>query len=219
MPGLPLPNLSWTFPLPKDKAAPQSRWTLDQGVDIAAPAHTPLYAVGSGTIVRHGIPGFGDDAPVLKLDGNRGYVYYGHAGPGNAVKLGTHVNAGDVIGEVGAGRVGISTGPHLEIGLANATGNPIGRSTASTVKTFLTGANDPGGSVLPSIPNPVTAAENAAASAAKTAVTGVLGDLWNTIAGKAEYAGLFLLLILAGVGLAVFGLTRAAGRHPQEATV
>jgi murein DD-endopeptidase MepM/ murein hydrolase activator NlpD len=41
------------------------------------------------------------------------------------VPIGRHVSAGSVIGEVGAGIVGISTGPHLEIGFSDATGTPV----------------------------------------------------------------------------------------------
>jgi murein DD-endopeptidase MepM/ murein hydrolase activator NlpD len=40
--------------------------------------------------------------------------------------IGTHVSAGQVISEVGAGIVGISSGPHLEIGFSDSSGTPIG---------------------------------------------------------------------------------------------
>jgi murein DD-endopeptidase MepM/ murein hydrolase activator NlpD len=129
----------FVFPLPKSAASPPSSWSLDDGVDIAAPGHTPLYAVGSGTVVLHGIGGFGPWAPVLHLDDGR-YVYYGHAGPGNSVAIGTHVGAGAVIGEVGAGIVGISTGPHLEIGFADSGGSPLGPSTAPQMHDLLLGS-------------------------------------------------------------------------------
>ncbi len=133
------PGGGFVFPLPKSVAASPGSWSLDDGVDISAPGHTPLYAVGSGTIVLHGIGGFGDWAPVLHLDDGR-YVYYGHAGPGNGVAVGTHVSAGQVIGEVGAGIVGISTGPHLEIGFAGSSGAPLGPSTAGQMEQLLQGA-------------------------------------------------------------------------------
>jgi murein DD-endopeptidase MepM/ murein hydrolase activator NlpD len=89
--------------------------------------------------VLHGLGGFGPWAPVLRLDDGR-LFYYGHAGPGNSVPVGTHVVAGQVIGEVGAGIVGISTGPHLEIGLAAPSGYPIGPSSASTMQQLLLSA-------------------------------------------------------------------------------
>lgn len=131
------------FPMPAGAAGPPGTWTNDQGVDITGAGHTPLLAVAAGTIVAHGITGFGDDAPVLKLDqpiGSFAAIYYGHAGPGGAVPIGTHVQAGQVIGEVGAGIVGISTGPHLEIGFSSVTGNPVGPSTAPAMHQLLLAA-------------------------------------------------------------------------------
>lgn len=92
--------------------------SVDQGVDYAAPAGTPLYAVGAGVIIREGVAGFGLNTPVLNITAGPlagRTVYYGHAGP-DLVPLGAHVAAGQQISEVGAGIVGISTGPHLEIG-------------------------------------------------------------------------------------------------------
>jgi murein DD-endopeptidase MepM/ murein hydrolase activator NlpD len=126
----------FVFPMPKPDAAPPGTWTLDQGVDIAAPGGTPLLAVGSGTVVLHGIGGFGPSAPVLHLDSGP-YVYYGHAGPGNWVAVGTHVNAGQVISEVGYGIVGISSGSDLELGFADSSGSPIGSSTAPHMMSLL----------------------------------------------------------------------------------
>jgi murein DD-endopeptidase MepM/ murein hydrolase activator NlpD len=129
----------FTFPMPKGAASPPGTWTLDNGVDIAAPGNTPLLAVCSGTIVLHGIGGFGPSAPILHCDSGQ-YVYYGHAGPGNAQAVGTHVGAGQVISEVGAGIVGISTGPHLEIGFADGSGSLLGPGTAPQMMSLLQGS-------------------------------------------------------------------------------
>ena len=92
--------------------------SVDQGVDYSAPGGTPLYAMGDGVIIGEGISGFGPNAPVLQITSGplKGLeVYYGHAGT-DLVHVGDHVTAGQQISQVGYGIVGISTGPHLEIG-------------------------------------------------------------------------------------------------------
>jgi murein DD-endopeptidase MepM/ murein hydrolase activator NlpD len=133
----------FVFPLPKSAASGPGSWSEDQGVDISAPGDTPEYAVCSGTIVLHGIGGFGPWAPVLHCDSpiaGYSYVYYGHAGPANQVPVGTHVGAGSVMSSIGPGIVGISTGPHLEIGFADSSGSPIGGGSASTMMSLLHGS-------------------------------------------------------------------------------
>jgi peptidoglycan hydrolase CwlO-like protein len=133
----------FAFPLPKSAASPPGSWSPDQGVDISAPGDTPEFAVCSGTIVLHGIGGFGPWAPVLHCDGSidgYSYVYYGHAGPVGQLPIGTHVGAGQVMSSVGPGIVGISTGPHLEIGFADSSGSPIGSGTAGTMMSLLQAA-------------------------------------------------------------------------------
>jgi peptidoglycan hydrolase CwlO-like protein len=135
----PVSSAGFAFPLPKSAASPPGTWSLDQGVDISAPGDTPEYAVCSGTIVLHGIGGFGPWAPVLHCDGSLAgysYVYYGHAGPADQLPIGTHVGAGQVMSSIGPGIVGISTGPHLEIGFADSSGSPIGGG-ASTMMSLL----------------------------------------------------------------------------------
>ncbi len=141
--GPPSSGGGFTFPLPKSAASPPGTWSEDQGVDISAPGDTPEYAVCSGTIVLHGIGGFGPDAPVLHCDspvGGYDYVYYGHAGPANQLPVGTHVGAGQVMSSVGPGIVGISTGPHLEIGFSDGSGSPVGGGSASTMMSLLQSA-------------------------------------------------------------------------------
>lgn len=134
---------SFTFPMPKGDVSPPATWSLDEGVDISAPGGTPELAVCSGTVVLHGIGGFGPSAPVLHCDSPLAgyeYVYYGHAGPGNWTPVGTHVSQGQVISEVGYGDVGISTGPHLEIGFADSSGSPVGPSSAPQMMSLLRSA-------------------------------------------------------------------------------
>lgn len=130
----------FSFPMPTSAASPSGSWSLDDGVDISAPGGTPLYAVCSGTVVLHGIGGFGPSAPVIHCDSplsGYDYVYYGHAGPGNWTPVGTHVGQGQVISEVGYGIVGMSTGPHLEIGFADSSGSPVGPASAPAMAGLL----------------------------------------------------------------------------------
>jgi murein DD-endopeptidase MepM/ murein hydrolase activator NlpD len=131
------------FPVPAGDAAPPATWSLGQGVNIAVPAGTPELAVCTGTVVLHGIGGLGPSAPVLRcdqpLDGHSD-VYYGFAGPTHLAAVAANVAVGQPIARVGDAIIGTSTGPHLEIGFADASGTPLGATAARQMLTLLRAA-------------------------------------------------------------------------------
>ena len=138
-----------SLPLPANEMLPGS-WSYDAGIDIPAPAGTPEYAVGPGVIVREGLPGFGPNAPVLRVTAGPlagKSFYYGHAGP-DTVPVGAQVQAGQQISEVGAGIVGISTGPHIEFGLYPAAG---GAAVAPILQQLMAASSSatPNGTATP----------------------------------------------------------------------
>ena len=141
----------WVFPLyPLARVAPRSWWSLDAGVDLGGNANqcgaqVVELAVADGTIVHEGLDGFGSSSPVLLIESgpDRGrFLYYGHAAPA-LVPVGAHVRAGQRIAEVGCGSVGISSAPHLELGMepVGAT-NPVdmpgvGETSNETMSNLL----------------------------------------------------------------------------------
>ncbi|MDD2283703.1 MAG: M23 family metallopeptidase [Eubacteriales bacterium] len=86
-----------------------SRRGTHGGVDIGAPAGTPIYAAAAGTvIISQWGPSYGN---YVKIDHGNGYAtLYAHASA-RLVKPGQWVSKGQVIAKVGS--TGNSTGPHL----------------------------------------------------------------------------------------------------------
>ncbi|WP_019585674.1 peptidoglycan DD-metalloendopeptidase family protein [Deinococcus apachensis] len=77
------------------------------GVDLAAPAGTPVYAAADGTVTESGYGAYGMNVYTAQGDST---LVYGHLSR-TAVTPGQAVRRGDLLGEVGC--TGICTGPHL----------------------------------------------------------------------------------------------------------
>lgn len=110
------------------------------GVDYAAPVGTPVYAIGSGKVIKKAYQR-GGAGYYLKLRHNNGYVTtYMHLSRFAAgLKEGDHVKQKQVIGYVGS--TGVSTGPHLDFRV-HENGKPIDPlSIKSTPKVPISKAN------------------------------------------------------------------------------
>lgn len=181
----------YSLPLPKSAMMPGS-WSIDQGVDIPAGAGTPEFAIGPGQIISEGIQGFGSNAPVLRISAGPlagRNIYYGHAGP-DTVKVGQTVAAGQQISEVGAGKVGISSGPHIEIGFGPPFGH--GDSMAGLLQQLMGGAGVtgvPGGA--------------GAISRVKVKTPGAIGKVAQGAVDKARAAANKVLASQQGAGAGV----------------
>ena len=165
-PAAPIGSTAAEFPIqPVSLVVPPSQWTTDQGVDVATSGaacypQAKEVALGDGQIVRVGIDGFGEWAPVEHITSgplSGLYVYYGHAKPdAQGIAVGTHVLTGQVISYVGCGAVGISSGPHVEVGFTFPDGapGPLCNGSAyamwSILRSLYEGHGIPGNVVVPS---------------------------------------------------------------------
>lgn len=110
-------NQGWTFPTDKGAVTYTSgfgaRWGAQhQGVDLAGPVGTPVFAACDGTVIAAGSAGGFGQWIVIQHDinGKRYDTVYGHVETID-VGVGQAVKAGDKIGTIG--NRGQSTGPHL----------------------------------------------------------------------------------------------------------
>ena len=98
-------------------------WRKHEGVDLAAPKGTPVYATGNAVVSQaRWRNGYGQ---LIELNHGFGYkTRYGHLSK-MYVKEGDSVTRGQVIGEVG--NTGVSVGSHLhyEVRFRDNTVNPI----------------------------------------------------------------------------------------------
>ena len=93
------------------------------GIDIAAPTGTPIYASAAGTVIISKASGYngGYGLYVAIKHGNGTQTVYGHMSKVNVV-VGEQVDQGEVIGAVG--NTGRSTGPHIHFEIRGAK-NPF----------------------------------------------------------------------------------------------
>jgi murein DD-endopeptidase MepM/ murein hydrolase activator NlpD len=96
---------------------------LHEGIDIWAPANTPIHAAAAGTIVWAG-PRNGYGNAVVIDHGSGVATLYAHQSS-IAVSVGQSVGRGDVIGYVG--QTGLAAGPHLhfEVRVGGKTYDPL----------------------------------------------------------------------------------------------
>lgn len=97
------------------------RWgRMHEGIDIAAPTGTPIYASASGTVIAAGWAGGYGNFTAIDHGGSVATAY-GHQSS-IVVSVGQTVSQGDLIGYVGS--TGYSTGPHLHFEV-RLNGNPV----------------------------------------------------------------------------------------------
>ena len=109
----------WSYPTDKSKTTVSSGFgmrdgTRHNGIDLAGPLGTPIFAAREGTVIAAGpAEGFGNWIVLRhEVEGKRVDTVYGHmAANGVLVKRGDTVKAGQMIGKIG--NEGQSTGPHL----------------------------------------------------------------------------------------------------------
>ncbi|WP_138160686.1 murein hydrolase activator EnvC family protein [Peptoniphilus catoniae] len=97
-------------------------YKFHSGVDIPAPAGTPVVAVKSGVVIMaRSMSGYGN---VVMVDHGDIVTVYAH-NSSLKVSVGQKVNAGDVVSLVGS--TGLSTGPHLhfEVRVGGKTVDPL----------------------------------------------------------------------------------------------
>ncbi|MFS8641377.1 MAG: peptidoglycan DD-metalloendopeptidase family protein [Symbiobacteriaceae bacterium] len=143
-PDSPFADPSYVFPFPKgatyspytDTMGAARQWNGEswghEGTDIPAPKGTPIVAVASGTIIRYGWNTLGGYRLTIELDDHPGYrFYYAHlSGYAPGLKLGSHVEKGQLLGYVGStgeGPEGTSGRfiDHLHFGIYDPNWNAI----------------------------------------------------------------------------------------------
>lgn len=95
---------------------------VHRGIDLAMPEGTTLRSIADGTVekvVDYGATNLGKGVFIRHNDGT--VSIYGHMSDTSAVRVGEHVNAGELIGY--SGNTGSSTASHLHYAIKDANGN------------------------------------------------------------------------------------------------
>lgn len=115
-----------------------------KGIDLKAPAGTPVRSAGPGAIVAispNPSPSYG--VQVVIYHGNGVYTHYAHLQPGSpTLRPGTKVKAGDVIGRVGrTGNTPSSGDTHLHFEVRIGSPRPVtaGGKTSDPLKLLPRG--------------------------------------------------------------------------------
>jgi murein DD-endopeptidase MepM/ murein hydrolase activator NlpD len=82
------------------------------GIDYSAPAGTPVFALGDGTVIHAGYAGQSGHYIKIKHNGTYTTGYLHLRAYAEGIHQGSRVRQGQVIGYVGS--TGLSTGPHLD---------------------------------------------------------------------------------------------------------
>ncbi|WGF87701.1 peptidoglycan DD-metalloendopeptidase family protein [Marinivivus vitaminiproducens] len=130
-------RLSSGFGMRKHPVLGYSR--MHKGTDFAAPTGTPIYAAGSGTVVRASRYGSFGNYVLIRHNSQYDTAYAHMSKFARGMKPGVRVTQGQVIGYVGT--TGRSTGPHLhyEVHQNGDAVNPM--TVQQAFVDSLTGAN------------------------------------------------------------------------------
>ncbi len=111
----PVSGYTITSPFGYRKAPTKGASTYHQGIDMACPSGTPIYASRSGTVTKASYQAGGAGYYVSISHGDGFASIYMHM-TRYVVSTGQSVTQGQLIGYVGS--TGISTGPHLHFGIS-----------------------------------------------------------------------------------------------------
>lgn len=108
--------------------APRSGGRTHEGVDIIGDAGKLIYAVADGTITKlvYDVPGSrgGNNLRLTMDDGSNTYFYYAHlSGFADGIKVGSKVEAGQILGT--NGETGNAPIPHLHLEVHPGGGGPV----------------------------------------------------------------------------------------------